>query len=127
MANKLAEAALLPVYLARRRRKVDAADADADADEDNEKGEVLEADAELQKRRKTEDAVAAMNVDEDVRMESDSGAFLVGPYTGEDSEDGNEDYDEYNVENDCGHYEERFEDKEDNNNEVCPPGPCTCL
>jgi hypothetical protein len=32
---------------------------------------VLEADAELQKREKTEDAVAAMNVDEDVRMESD--------------------------------------------------------
>ncbi len=51
-ANKLAEAALLPVYLARRRRKADAAD--ADADEDNEEGEVLEADAESQKRRKTE-------------------------------------------------------------------------
>ncbi len=80
-ANKLAEEALLPVYLARRRRKVDAADAaDADADQDNEEGEVLEADAELQKRRKTEDAVAVVsNVAEDVRMESDGGAFLVGP------------------------------------------------
>ncbi len=44
-SNKLAEAALLPVYLARRRRKFDAADADADGD--NEEGEVLEADAEL--------------------------------------------------------------------------------
>ncbi len=82
-ANKLAEAALLP----RRRRKVDA----ADADEDNEEGEVLEADAESQKRRKIEDAVAAMNGAEDVRMESDSGAFLVGSCNGEDPEDGNED------------------------------------
>ncbi len=116
-ANKLAEAALLPVYLARRRRKLDDADADADADEDNEEGEVLEADAESQKRRKTEDAVAAMNVAEDVRMESDSGAFLVGPCNGEDPEDGNEDYDEYNVENDDAHYEERLEDEEVNNNE----------
>ncbi len=53
--NKLAEAALFPVYLARRRRKVDAAD--ADADEDNEEGENLEADAEVQKQRKTEDDV----------------------------------------------------------------------
>ncbi len=39
LCNKLAEAAL---YLARRRRKVDAADADADGD--NEEGEVLEVD-----------------------------------------------------------------------------------
>ncbi len=45
---------MLPVYLARRRRKVDAADADGD----DEEGEVLEADAEVQERRKTEDAVA---------------------------------------------------------------------
>ncbi len=95
-SNKLAEAALLPVYLARRRRKVDAAD--ADADEDNEEGEVLEADAESQKRRKTEDVVAAMNVAEDVRMESDGGAFLVGPCNGEDPDDGNEEYNDYNVE-----------------------------
>ena len=95
-SNKLAEAALLPVYLARRRRKVDAAD--ADADEYNEEGEVLEADTESQKRRKTEDAVAAMNVAEDVRMESDDGAFLIGPCNGEGPEDGNEDYNEYNVE-----------------------------
>jgi hypothetical protein len=43
-ANILAEEALLPLYLARRRRKVDAAD--ADADQDNKEGEVLEADAE---------------------------------------------------------------------------------
>ncbi len=93
-ANKLAEEALLPVYLARRRRKVDAAD--ADADHDNEEGKVLEADAESQKRIKTEDAIAAMNVAEDVRMESDGGAFLVGPCNGEDPEDGNEDYDDYN-------------------------------
>ena len=115
-SNKLAEAALLPVYLARRRRKFDAADADADGD--NEEGEVLEADAELQKRRKTEDAVAVLNVAEDVRMESDGGAFLVGPCNGEGPEDGNEDYDEYNVENDDGVYEECFEDEEeDNNNE----------
>ncbi len=120
-ANKLAEAALLPVYLARRRRKVDAAD--GDADEANEEGEVLEADAELQKRRKTEDAVAAMNVYEDVRMKSDGGAFLVGPCNGEDPEYGNEDYDEYNVENDDGHYEERFEDEEDNNNDDNYPAP----
>jgi hypothetical protein len=91
-SNKLAEAALLPVYLARRRRKVDAADADADGD--NKEGEVLEADAELQKRRKTEDAVAVLNVAEDVMMESDGGAFLVGPCNGEGPEDGNEDYDE---------------------------------
>ncbi len=50
-SNKLAEAALLPVvYLARRRRKADAADADADID--NEEGEILEADAELQKAKK---------------------------------------------------------------------------
>jgi hypothetical protein len=107
---------LLPVYLARRRRNFDVAD--ADADEDNE-GEVLEVDAEVQKRRKTEDAVAAMKVvAEDVRMESDSGAFLVGPCYGEDPEDGNEDYDEYNVENNDGYYEEeRLEDEEDNNNE----------
>jgi hypothetical protein len=80
-SNKVAEAALLPVYLARRRRKVHAADADADGD--NEEGEVLEADAELQKRRKTEDAVAVLNVAEDVRIESDGGAFLVGPCNGE--------------------------------------------
>ncbi len=47
-----------------------AVDADADADEDYvEEGEVLEADAELQKQRKTEDAVAVMNVAEDVRMD----------------------------------------------------------
>ncbi len=84
-SNKLTKAALLPVYLARRRRKVDAAD--ADAEEDNEEGEVLEADAESQKRRKTEDAVAVLNVDEDVRMESDSGAYLVGSCNGEDPED----------------------------------------
>jgi hypothetical protein len=100
-ANKLAEAALLPVYLAQRRRKVDAAD--ADADEYNEESEVLEADTESQKRRKTEDAVAAMNVAEDVRMESDSGAFLVGPCNGENPKGGNEAYDEYNVENDDAH------------------------
>jgi hypothetical protein len=62
----------------------------------------LEADAELQKRRKTEDVVAAMNVAEDVRMESDGGAFLVGPCSGEDPEDGNEDYDDYNVYLSCG-------------------------
>jgi hypothetical protein len=121
LANKLAEAAVLPVYLARHRIKVDAAY--ADADEDNEEGEVLGADAELQKRRKTEDAVAAMNVGEDVRMESDSGAFLVGPCNGDDPEDGNEDDDEYNVEIDDGHYEERFEDEEDNNNEDNDPAP----
>ncbi len=103
-ANKLAEAALLPVYLARRRRKVDAAD--DDADEDNEEGdEVLEADAELQKRRKTEDAVAVLNVAENVRMESDGGAFLVSPCNSEDPEDGNEGYDDYNVENDDEHYQ----------------------
>ncbi len=110
-ANKFAEAASLPVYLARRRRKIDAAD--ADADEYNKDGKVLEADTESQKRRKTEDAVAATNVAEDVRMESDSGAFLVGPCNGETPEDGNEDYDEYNVENDDSHYEERLEDEED--------------
>jgi hypothetical protein len=120
-ANKLAEAALLPVYLARRRRKVDAADADADGD--NEEGEVLEADAESQKRRKTEDVVAAMNVAEDVRMESDGGAFLVGPCNGEDPEDGNEEYDDYNVENDDGIYAECFEDEEDNNNDDDDPIP----
>jgi hypothetical protein len=56
LGNKLAEAVLLPVYLARRRRKVDA------ADEDNEEGEALEADAEVQKQRKNKDAVAAMEV-----------------------------------------------------------------
>ncbi len=106
---------MLPVYLARRRRKVDAAD--ADADEVNEEGEVLEADAELQKRRKTEDAVAVLNVAEDVRMESDGGAFLVGPCNGEDPEDGNVDYDKYNVENDDGVYAECFKDEEDNNND----------
>ncbi len=82
--------------LTRRRRKIDAADADADGD--NEEGEVLEADAESQKRRKTEDAVAVLNVAEDVRMESDCEAFLVGPCNGEDPEDGNEEYDDYNVE-----------------------------
>jgi hypothetical protein len=49
-SNKLAEEALLPVYLARRRRKVDAAD--ADADQDNEEGEVLEANAESKKAEK---------------------------------------------------------------------------
>ncbi len=124
-ANKLAEAALLPVYLARRRRKVDAAD--TDADEDNEEGEVLEADAESQKRRKTEDAVAAMNVAEDVRMESDSGAFLVDPCNGEDPEDGKEDYDEYIVESDDAHYEERLEDEEDNNNEDNDPAPAEAV
>ncbi len=86
-SNKLAEAALLPVYLARRQRKVDAADADADGD--NEEDEVLEADAELQKRRKTEDAVVALEDAEDVRMESDGGAFLVGPCNSEDPENGN--------------------------------------
>jgi hypothetical protein len=50
LSSKLAEAAsLLPVYLARRGRKVDAAD--VDADEDNEESEVLEeVDAEVQKR-----------------------------------------------------------------------------
>jgi hypothetical protein len=84
---------LLPVvYLARRRRKVDAADADTDGD--NEEGEVLEAGAEVQKRRKTEDAVAALNVAEDMSMESDSGTFLVGLCNGEDPEDGNEYYDD---------------------------------
>jgi hypothetical protein len=118
LANKLAEVALLPVYLARRRRKVDAADADADtdADEDNEEGEVLEVDAEVQKRRKKEDDVATMKVAEDARMESDSGTFLVGPCNSEDPEDRNEDYDKYNVENDDRDYEECFEDEEDNNN-----------
>jgi hypothetical protein len=70
-----AEAALLAVYLARRGRKVDAADADADADGDNKEDEVLEADTKVQKRRKTEDDVAAMKVAEDVRMESDSEPF----------------------------------------------------
>ncbi len=45
-----------------------------------------QADAELQKRRKTEDAVAVSNVAEDERVESDSGAFLVGPCNGEDPE-----------------------------------------
>jgi hypothetical protein len=45
-SNKLAEAALLPVYLARCRRKVDASDADADGD--NEEGEVLESDANVE-------------------------------------------------------------------------------
>ncbi len=39
-----------------------------------------------------------MNIAENVRIESDSGAFLVGSCNGEDPEDGNEDYDEYNVE-----------------------------
>ncbi len=58
MANELAEAASISVYLARRRRKVDAAH--ADLDEDNEGGNALEADAEVQKRRKKEDAVATM-------------------------------------------------------------------
>jgi hypothetical protein len=91
LGNKLAEAALLPVYLAPCRRKLYVADADADGD--NEEGEVLEADAELQTRRKIEDAVAAFNVADDVRIESDSGAFVVGPCNGEDPEDGNEDYD----------------------------------
>jgi hypothetical protein len=114
-SNKLAEAALLLVYLARRQRKVDAADADAEGD--NEEGKVLEADAELQKRRKTKDAVAVLNVVEDVKMESYGGAFLVGPCNGEGPGDGNEDYDEYNVENDDGVYKECFEDEEDNNNE----------
>ncbi len=42
-ANKLAEAALLPVYLARRRRKVDAADADADEDYEEGEDEVRES------------------------------------------------------------------------------------
>ncbi len=120
-ANILAEAALLPVYLAWRRRKVDAADADAD------EGEVLEADTESQKRKKTEDAVAAMNVAGDVTMESDSEAFLVGPCNGEDPEDGNEDYDKYNVENDDAHYEERLEDEEDNNNEDNDPAPAEAV
>ncbi len=50
-------------------------------------------------------------------MESDGGAFLVGPCNGQGPENGNEDYDEYNVENDDGVYEECFEDEEDNNNE----------
>ncbi len=44
LGQKLAEEALLPVYLARRRGQVDAAD--ADADQDNEEDEVLGADAE---------------------------------------------------------------------------------
>ncbi len=44
----------------------------------------MEADAELQKRKKKEDDVAAMKVAEDVRIESDSGAFLVGSCNGED-------------------------------------------
>jgi hypothetical protein len=67
--------------------------------------------------RQKEDAVAVLNVAEDVRMESDGGAFLVGLCNGEGPEDGNEDYDDYNVENDDGVYAECFEDEEDNNNE----------
>ncbi len=50
-------------------------------------------------------------------MESDSGAFLAGLCNGEDSEDENEDYDDYNVENDDGVYAECFEDEEDNNSD----------
>jgi hypothetical protein len=107
--------------LTRRLRKVDAADADADGD--NEEGKVLEADAESQKRRKTEDAVAVLNVAEDVRMESDGGAFLVGSCYSEDPESGNEEYDDYNVENDDGIYAECFEDEEDNNNDDDDPIP----
>jgi hypothetical protein len=68
-----------------------------------------------------------MNVDENARMESDGRAFLVDPCNGEDPEDGNEDYDEYNVENDDGHYEERLEDEEDNNNEDNDPAPAEAV
>ncbi len=47
---------------------------------------------------------ASSTVAEDVRMESDGGAFLVGPCNSEDPENGNEEYDDYNVENDGGDY-----------------------
>ncbi len=83
----------------------------------------MEADAEVQKQRKKEVDVAAVKVAEDVRMESDSGAFLVGSCNGEDPGDGNEEYDDYNVENDGGAYEKCFEDEEDNNNDDNYPPP----
>ncbi len=69
----------------------------------------------------------ALRTHVDLRMDGNSGAFLVGPCNDKGLEDENEDYDEYNVENNDGDYAECFEDEEDNNNEDNYPPPAEAV